>query len=289
MNRVRFTNSEYTAKLANDGYAVFDLLSEEDICALKYIFDEHHTAHPEGFYATTHLEDKQKRKVLSDQAMKILAPRIEKLFENIQLLGGAFISKAPGEKGILPLHQDWNLVNEKEARSYNLWIPLVDVDEQNGAMRILVGSHTKQESYRGPKMPPVLYAISAEVEKHMVSLNMKCGEAVLYDHALWHSSPQNRTDQLRLAFVLGVVPQHAELKYYQQNGDDVEEYNSHPSFFFENDRESGSGTLQLLRTFDFPNKILTKEEFEQIYLGKEADVQEPKKGFFQRIFGNKKN
>lgn len=297
MNRVKFKESELTECLGEDGYAVFDLLRDHDIEALTSIFNENHSSNPEGFYATTHLDDKEKRKTLSDQAMSILACRIESHFENIQLLGGAFISKAPGEKGILPLHQDWNLVDEKVARSYNMWIPLVDVNEENGAMRILVGSHSKQETYRGPNVPPVLYPISNEVDQHMVSLNMKKGEAVLYDHALWHSSPQNQTNELRLAFVLGVVPQEADLKYYQQNGDMVEEYASHPNFFFENDRESGPDGLELVRSFNHPNSFLSKEEFERVYLEKEevrsvvsdeAKLKaEPKKGFFQRLFGTK--
>ncbi len=286
MKRVIFHESALTEQLKNDGYATFNLLREHDIEAMTAIFKEYHASDPEGFYATTHLDDKEKRKILSDKAMSILSCRIEKHFENIQLLGGAFISKAPGEKGILPLHQDWNLVDEKVARSYNLWIPLVDVNEENGAMRILVGSHCKQETYRGPQVPPVLYPISNEVDKHMVSLNMKRGEAVLYDHALWHSSPQNQTHELRLAFVLGVVPQDADLKYYQQNGDTVEEYASHPNFFFENDRESGPNDLPLVRSFRHPNSFLSKEEFERIYLDKTEAKPEPKKGFFQRLFGN---
>lgn len=287
MNRVKFHDSEKSLRLEEDGYATFGLLHDHDIAALTAIFRAYHASTPSGFYATTHLEDKEKRKSLSDQAMAILACRIESHFENIELLGGAFISKAQGEKGVLPLHQDWNLVDEKAARSYNLWIPLVDVNEENGAMRILAGSHSKQETYRGPKVPPVLYPISSEVEKYMVSLNMKAGEAVLYDHALWHSSPQNQTNQLRLAFVLGVIPKEAELKYYHQNGDLVEEYASYPNFFFENDRGDGPNGLTLLRSFNHPNTFLNKQEFEQVYLGKELVTHESKKGFFQRLFGTK--
>lgn len=287
MNRVNFHEEEYSQRLEKDGYATFDLLSDHDVAALTSIFRAHHSSNPEGFYATTHLDDKEKRKVLSDLAMSILSCRIESHFENIELLGGAFISKAPGEKGILPLHQDWNLVNEKHARSYNLWIPLVNVNEENGAMRILVGSHAKQETFRGPNVPPVLYPISNEVDPHMVSLNMKQGEAVLYDHALWHSSPKNQTDELRLAFVLGVVPKGADLKFYQQNGDVVEEYASHPNFFFENDRDSGPKGLSLLRSFNHPNSFLSKEEFEIMYLGMSKLKQEQKKGFFQKLFGAK--
>lgn len=282
MNHLKFVEKG-TDQLLSEGYVVFDLLNEELIHQMTAIFQEYHAEQPDGFYATTHLEDKEKRKEISDRVQNLIANLIESKFENIHLLGGAFISKAPGEKGILPLHQDWNLVDETQARSYNLWIPLVDVNEENGAMRILPKSHMKQTTFRGPNVAPVLYQISHEVDRHMFSLNMKCGEAVLYDHALWHSSPENQTDQLRLAIVFGVVPKDAELNYYHQNGEMVEEYQSYPNFFFENDRDSGPLGLKLLRSFHHPNKQLSPHEFEEIYLGKNKE-EVSKKGFFQKLF-----
>ena len=282
MRRVVFHDATLSEQLEKDGFAVFDLLSTEDIERLKRIFSENHSETPEGFYATTHLEDKSKRKELSDQAMEILEALIQSKFENCQLLGGAFISKAPGEKGTLPLHQDWNIVDEKVSRSYNLWIPLVDVNELNGAMRILPESHSKQETFRGPNVPPVLYPISKEVDQHMVSLTMKAGEAVLYDHALWHSSPMNQTNDLRLAFVLGVIPSGSELRYYQQVENEVHEYESHENFFFDNDRDAGPKGLKLLRTFNHPNTFLSSEKFEKIYLEKRSETK--KRGFFNRLF-----
>lgn len=286
MNNLRFRNESKTKQLWTDGYTVFDLLSDDLSAELNAIFQEYHPVQPEGFYATTHLEDTAKRKAISDQVHALIADLIETKFENIQLLGGAFISKAPGEEGILPLHQDWNLVDETKARSYNLWIPLVDVNEQNGAMRLLPQSHLKQTTFRGPKVAPVLYQLSHLVDQHMFSLNMKRGQAVVYDHALWHSSPQNQTDQLRLAYVLGVVPTDVQLKYYHQTGDVVEEYDSHPNFFFENDRESGPLGLSLARSFEHPNTQLSSGEFEEIYLGI-AKSQPSKRRFFQNIFNKK--
>lgn len=286
MNRVMFKESTLTDQLATDGYAVFDVLADHEIEQLKAIFAEHHPSNPEGFYASTHLEDKLKRRILSDQAMSIIAATIASHFENIHLLGGAFISKSPGEKGVLPLHQDWNLVDERVTRSYNLWIPLVDVNEENGAMRILVGSHSNLETYRGPNVPPILYPISEEVDKHMVSLNLRAGEAVLYDHALWHSSPQNKTDQLRLAFVVGAVPKNVGLRYYHQIGDEVIEYESHPDFFFENDRNAGPDGLKKIRSFKHPNLFLSQEEFERIYLRK-THRNRRVKTFLQGLFRTK--
>lgn len=283
MNYLKFWDAEKTEQLKTDGYAVFDLLDEKMIDELSKLFHAYHEKQPEGFYATTHLEDKAKRKEISEELHRRLLDKIAVHFENINLLGGAFISKSPGQKGILPLHQDWNLVDESTARSYNLWIPLVDVNEENGAMRLLPASHNKQKTFRGPNVAPVLYQISSEVDKHMFSLNMKKGQAVMYDHALWHSSPQNKTNELRLALVMGVLPLNEEMKYYHQNGNEVEEYTSNPDFFFEQERDAGPVGLTLLRSFEHPNTQLTQAEFEEIYLGKSA-VVERKKGFFQKLF-----
>jgi len=82
MNRVKFHDAELTERLKIDGYATFDLLNNDEVNALKSIFFENHLSNPEGFYATTHLEDKEKRKILSDKAMSILSSRIESNFQN---------------------------------------------------------------------------------------------------------------------------------------------------------------------------------------------------------------
>lgn len=286
MNDLLFLDAGQSSELKEQGYAVFDLLDNDTLEELTDMFHSYHAETPQGFYATTHLADKNIAKEISDRLSSLLKEKIEGKFENIDLLGGAFISKSPGEKGILPLHQDWNLVDESEARSYNLWIPLVDANEENGAMRILPASHIKQTTFRGPNVAPVLYPISSEVDQHMFSLNMKKGQAVMYDHALWHSSPKNQTNDLRLALVMGALPLNSEMRYYHQNGELVEEYASYPNFFFENNRDDGPKGLELIRSFEHPNAFLSKEEFETIYLGKEVK-QETKKGLFQRLFGGK--
>lgn len=292
MIKLQFHKEEYSSYLYQEGSIFFPLLEEQDIDALKDLFLQHHPKDPLGFYATTHLENKKLRKEISDQIYEVIAPRLEGLFSNINVLGGAFISKAPGEKGILPLHQDWNIVDEEKSRSYNLWIPLCDVNEFNGAMRILPRSHTKEKTYRGPNIPPTLYQISNQVDRHMHTLNMKAGEALIYDHALWHSSPQNQSDTLRLAIVMGVIPQGAEMKYYHKNEGNIEEYNSHADFFFENDRENGHQNLPLHQSFPFTIDALDESAFERIYLDKEeAIVQEEsrKKSFFSSLFNRFRN
>lgn len=284
MRHLHFKDASKTEDLSEKGYAIFSFLKQEDVTTLLGIFRKYHDHDPEGFYATTHLEDTSLRRQISNEAMAVVMPRIDGLFENIHVLGGAFITKAPGQKGILPLHQDWNIVDEQNERSYNLWIPLMRVNQRNGTMRILEGSHKKQKTLRGPEIPPVLYPISAEVDRHMLPLEMDAGEGLIYDHALWHSSPENQSDELRIALVLGVVTQGAGMRYYQKKGDRIEEYASHPDFFFENERGVEVVNLEKLRELPYDNDFLSEAEFRRIYLG-ETEAASKRKRWFS-FFGS---
>ena len=235
MKKLQCKIEKKSIALWEDGYATSPFLLTEHINHLIQLFYKFHNKEPEGFYATTHAQDKNLRKELGDNICEIVNSRIHHLFTNAEVLGGAFISKNSGNKGILPLHQDWNIVDEKEARSYNLWIPLVDVSSQNGAMKILPKSHRKQENYRGPGIPSLFKNIDKEVNQHMITLPMKAGEALIYDHALWHSSPVNHTKQLRICIVLGIVAKDTSLKHYTSLSNQIAEYNAYPEFYLEYD------------------------------------------------------
>ena len=286
MKIVEFIAEENTKMLFDKGSVIIPLLNADEVAVLKHLFDEYHAEVPGGFYATTHSENKSLRRELSENIVDIVEEKIQAHFKNIQLLGGAFISKAPGEKGILPLHQDWNIVDENEARSYNLWIPLVDVKEYNGAMRILDKSHRKLTTYRGPSFPPVMSQISKEIEEHLRSLEMRAGELLIYDHALWHSSPVNRSNELRLAIVVGAVPKGVEMKFYhRKNEETIEQYDSHPNFFFENDPKDGPKGLILHREIEHKSNFLSKKEFAELYLDRSAEPE--KKGWLSWLKRNK--
>lgn len=283
MQRVLFHKEQLSDALFEKGYAHFPLLNSADVSKLKQCFKEYHKQDPQGFYASTHLTDKNLRKDLSNKIMNVVSPKIEQFLKNAQLLGAAFISKAPGEKGILPLHQDWNIVDESEARSYNLWIPLIDVNQANGAMRVLDNSHRKLETFRGPNIPPVLSNINTYVDQHMHSIDLTEGEALLYDHALWHSSPVNNSDSLRLAIVIGVIPNGASMRYYQGAEGQIEEYKSHPEFFFENDRDSGADNLELIRKFPSSSNALDQDQFEAVYLSNSKNSARGSSGWINNI------
>lgn len=288
MQTIKFKEKEKSTALMENGYAIFQLLTPEQIAHLTKIFYDHHDQEPDGFYASTHIQDKVLRKTLSDHIREVIASVAPKLFHNMEILGGAFIAKAPGNKGILPLHQDWNIVDEHKARSYNLWIPLVDVSSHNGAMKILPKSHRKQKNYRGPGISSLFKDIPEIVDQHMTTLNMKAGEALLYDHALWHSSPTNNTDQLRLCVVLGAIPQNTPLKYYAPKENQIAEFNSNVDFFFDHDYDKGANHLEFNHYVTHDDEPYTRDAFLEKYIGISATGTPKKKKWFNLFLPKRK-
>ncbi|MEQ3656634.1 MAG: phytanoyl-CoA dioxygenase family protein [Dokdonia sp.] len=278
MQTIQLKEENRTATLQKEGYVIMPVLSKVQIEKLRRIFYAYHQQDLEGFYATTHLEDTAIKKELSDQITAIVKPLAQQYFKNMTLLGGAFIAKYPGPKGVLPLHQDWNIVDEQKARSYNMWIPLLDVTQDNGAIKILPKSHTKQHNFRGPGIPSLFREIPEIVDKQMTTLEMKAGEALLYDHALWHCSPANHSDTVRLCVVLGVIPKDIDLKYYCSKDDKVAEYDCYPNFFFDHKAETGADHLSFNRYVAQNNAPMTADDFYKIYT--EAPIQKKRKRWF---------
>ncbi len=285
MNRwpIIFKDLLLNEKLAGDGFVIVPFLEEVEVERLQNAFHDEIPRPPDGFYATTHEPDSVFKKRISEAIKNEIAEAGSRWFGQVNLLGGAFISKSPGIKSTLPLHQDWNIVDESLDRSFNIWIPLVDVNEENGAVMVLKGSHNKQETYRGPNLPPVLSGISDEVLKHMITLPMTTGQALIYDHALWHASPENQTKDIRPAAVLGMIPIDARMKFYYKEDRKIEEYHATPDFYLTSNPQEGPVGLEKIRDIPYAQKELSREEFFSIYLEQEVAKTTTNKTIFSKL------
>jgi ectoine hydroxylase-related dioxygenase (phytanoyl-CoA dioxygenase family) len=102
----------------------------------------------------------------------------------------------------LPWHQDYPYAQDSpDAVVY--WIPLMDVDETNGCLRVIPGSHLGG-------VRPVRMLVSAEHnikgleladpvhdEGESLSLPMQAGEILVQSALLLHRSQPNHTDRAR--------------------------------------------------------------------------------------------
>ena len=219
------------AELFEKGYAIFPLLSEEQVIELKDFYYHNNSKKAEGLVATAHDHNFDFRQKMSDKIHQVVGEEVTKHFENIEMLGGTFMNKTQGEKGILPPHQDWNIGDEKKFASYNLWIPLVDVQAENGSIQVIDGSHIWKGGFRGPNLHGPFAEQTNDLWDKMKTLSLKAGEVLVYDHRLLHCSNENKTPTDRLVIVFGVIPQQAEMYFYYQENGKVETYKSHKDFF----------------------------------------------------------
>lgn len=218
--------------LEMEGYAVLPFLTNKEVEELSGFFYAHHTQLPDGMYATSHSNDLSVRKSMNDKIQNLCKRAINQHFINAKALGATFMAKSKGENGSIHPHQDWNIVDENLFNSYNVWLPLVDTNMQNGTLMILPKSHLQCKNIRGLNISSSYEKVNSEVWDFMVPINLKAGEALVYDHRLLHASGLNYTDVPRLVIVYGLIPEMADMRYYFGRNDVIEEYECSPDYYF---------------------------------------------------------
>lgn len=244
-------NHDKEERLTRYGFAVLDLLSSTEVESLLELYRREHPGPVSGFMASVHLPDKGVRRRVNDGIAAIMGQPLERAFCNYRGLGGSFIVKGAGHREPLQPHQDWSIVEEDRFRSLNLWIALSDVDESNGAIRVLPGSHLRSTAVRGPNIPSTCTNDRETLWNATQSLVMRAGQVLAYDHRLIHASGPNLSAQPRIAAVFGLTHRFAELRYFYLQDQQIAVYRSHVRFMVEGNPPAGPGELELLRTTPF--------------------------------------
>ena len=111
----------------------------------------------------------------------------------------------PSQNSELGIHQDWTIVDENNFVALNCWIPLTDVDELNGALCVIPGSHyPAYHTVRTPTSPFFFSGNEDALIPHAIPMRVKAGEAVILNQSVIHYSPPNRSDKIRKAITAGV-------------------------------------------------------------------------------------
>ena len=260
-------------KLAEEGYVVVPFLNEEQVQHLKRVFNDAHPTETIPFYATAHHQDSEFRKVMSAAISKVLKPHTEKIFEECDLLGASFISKSKDDASLLQPHQDWNIVDENKFHSFNLWIPLVDLTKENGAIEVLPKSHSWIRGYRHSSIDCAYRKVHNLVWDNMQPLYLKAGEALIYDHSLLHASKANRTDEKRIACASGVMPSEAQMFFYWNNNGTIEQYESNTEFFMTQNIFEGPNGLSKVAELGYDFPTVEEQQFYR-FIEKEPPVKE---------------
>lgn len=227
-----FKDIELQKRFDRDGYVTLPFLNADQVAKLARLYSEVEPNPQEGFSSSIYNSDIDLKIQTSGKIASIFQETVDRNFENFRSLGCSFLCKTPGERSFMPVHQDWTVVDESKFGSVTIWVPLIDVNEQNGAMRILPGSHKFSDVLRSPTLPGAFSGLENDIYGRMKWVKVKAGEAVIFNQALLHASPANLGPVIRPIATFGLVPKEAEMLFYHrlENGK-VEKYGVDDDFF----------------------------------------------------------
>lgn len=230
-----FKNQEFANVLMKDGVVKIPFLNSEELELLKsfYVESENDSVPQrefDGIHMTIWNSDLAYKVKIKESIEKIINLAFQRNFRSFRTLGHQFIVKKGGNETTFPIHQDWSIVDESVFFSLNIWIPLQNVDVNNGAMWILKGSHKIDRKIRGAGLLfPDYNSLFEDIRPYLTTFNMVSGEALIFYHSSIHGSPYNSNKTPRTVAQVSLVPMNAPLQiYFQKSKEDPLEVH-HPS------------------------------------------------------------
>jgi Phytanoyl-CoA dioxygenase (PhyH) len=216
-----FADTTSNSEFETLGYVVRPFLLPEDVSALKQLYETLQPDLPGDFYATVFSRDADYRRRVSEGIGAVMKPRLEALFPHHELCFAVFVTKRPKSTyGSLPLHRDYSFVDTKVHTAVHLWCPLVDVDETNGCLQVVNGSHALVKSpYAVNEYPPVFGNVTELLKReYTTAVPMPAGSVLAYESRVFHGSGENRSKNVRPACVAILLPRGVSPRVYVWNG-----------------------------------------------------------------------
>ncbi len=205
-----------------NGYAVLPGLFSNAVCdELADWYEQHQPENPTGFHTSIHSSNVILRRAVTEKVRTHFDSSLERILNRYRPVFSAFTVKEPFSDSAFDLHLDWSMVDETRYTSLTVWVPLVDITEDNGFLWVLRESHRFRYTIRGGpglncwcETMPTAWTERYELKK----LKLKKGDALIYDHRLFHGSPPNITGIRRLAINHTLIPEEANSLHYQFQG-----------------------------------------------------------------------
>lgn len=202
------------------GYRVVDVLDEDLRDRLRKLYDSLELGRDHDFVATSNDLPRPDARRVHDEIVSLLGPHLEDLVPGHMPFLSGFISKGAAAGGPTAFHQDLSYTDERHHRATLLWIPLVDVDEDSGALQVVPGSHRLADGPRPSGLSQLPTAgLQDEWSECAITVPLRAGQAVVYDAGLVHGAHTNRVDAIRPAVAVALAPDDAELVHVHVDPD----------------------------------------------------------------------
>ncbi len=277
-----FLDPAVQRSMEENGFVTLSLLGRDEVRRLTELFVESTGGVVEnsayGMYIGLEEKDLARKRALIERLSGVLMPRLGEHFADCKPHLGSFLVKAPGADSYTSPHQDWTFVDAPGYRSMTVWVALVDVDEANGCLGFVRGSHEffdKPIGSPSPDFRTCAQGHEAVLYQYLAFVPLEAGQAVVFDNRTIHGAPPNLTTAPRLAVAIGMTPRDADLCHYflvpagvQDARRTIAKLKVDPSFFERNTVAS------LKTTFDaaqMPEDCTVEAVFEDEFIPFSAD------------------
>lgn len=215
---IRFKDKEKEKQFYNNGYVVIDILSDDEIAQLKKLYFNHkekHLSNKETTHSTCDTNNPDLIKYIDKEVAKILLPKAKKVLYDFDYMLSVFLTKEPGSKNTTGFHQDPTLIDKENAVSANIWIPLQDVNADNGCLRFIKGSHKFGNLLVvTPDFPTFYEKFENNLSHFETQVFMKAGQGIVFDNKIIHGATANHLKTERLAIVSVIKSAGCDWVYY---------------------------------------------------------------------------
>jgi ectoine hydroxylase-related dioxygenase (phytanoyl-CoA dioxygenase family) len=231
-----FIDTKLEEAFSRYGYVILpNLLDRNDINVLTDTYQSFSSHISQPFHTSHFSNDVIYKRTIQSAIFDVVFPKIKNQLCDYSPVFANFMVKNPTGDNFLQLHADWAYTEEKEYRTASIWIPLVDVNKQNGCLGVIEGSHAFMNKVRGPGIQQNNFnRDKIWVKKYGKLLPVNAGDAIVFDHALLHYSLANETNSARPALNMSVVPRQAALLHYciPDDTNEIEKYSVDNLDFF---------------------------------------------------------
>mgnify|MGYP003341178915 FL=1 len=155
-----FKSVQLQTQFDDKGFVKMKLLTlqqVENLLATYQTVAEEHEKIRIPYITTSHSNNPDLITNVDTVLQKIMAPAINQILENCNLLFGNYLVKMPVTGSETEPHQDITFVDETKYTSVNIWVALQDIDIKNGCMYFLEGSHKLMPTLRPTQHFPWAY------------------------------------------------------------------------------------------------------------------------------------
>ena len=223
-----FKSPDNQAHFEEFGYVILDAHLEQEADEMSRFIAMHLSGISSEFYYSLIANSYEENKRIRDKIRSCLQPFYDQFLQTYKPLNESFLVKPGNTTSELLLHQDWCYTDERKFPSLTLWMPLCDVDENNGALFFVPGSHKWFNNLRSCGLPTARISSQEVPGAKLKSISMKKGEVLLFHSASFHGSFPNNSDKNRPVVTSVILPASAPYLYYyaskEERNDTVETY-----------------------------------------------------------------